>query len=156
MTLRQREPRHRDDAHLAFVRDQPCVFRGCPRRSEAAHLRIKCEARGKRETGMQEKPGDQWTTPLCAYHHREGIDSQHKIGDERLFWELRGIDPFALALTLWEKSGGAARAQEPKPAKRPRKIKARNREAPKQKIQSRPTWPVGRKLQSRNTFERRP
>lgn len=159
MTLRQRSPRQRDPAHLAFVRAQPCCIKGCPRPAEAAHLRLACDARGKLPTGMQEKPDDKWSNPLCEYHHRTGILAQHKMGEED-FWKMRGIDPFALALRLFEESGGAARALEPKPAKRARPTKARKpveqrAKIPGRALQSGSTWPQGRKLQSRNAFEKR-
>jgi hypothetical protein len=147
--LRQRSPRVRDEKHLDFVRAQPCChFKGCPRPSEAAHIRMACPARGKLPTGMAEKPSDFWTVPICGYHHREGADAQHRMS-EKLYWELRGIDPFALALDLWQQSGGAERALQPKPAPRPRKIKARK--PPEQRVKIR----ASRKMQSRGFAERR-
>lgn len=107
---------------------------------------------------MAEKPHDRWCTSLCSYHHRTGILSQHNIGDEMEFWILVGRDPFEIAERFWIESGGAARAAEraenPKPVK-PRKIKARKPAEQRVKIQGRATFPTGRKLQSRNTFERR-
>jgi hypothetical protein len=120
-----------------------------------------CEAIGKLPTGMQEKPDDKWTVGLCHYHHRTGIAAQHKMGESD-FWKMVGINPFAVAASLWIESGGAARAAEhalkPRPVK-PRKTKSRNRNAPKRQIpgrplQSRSAFPPGRKLQSRNTFQR--
>jgi hypothetical protein len=149
MTLRQRQKRHRDDAHLAFVRASGCCVcpKGVNRPIEAAHVRMACIAIGKRETGLQEKPGDQWTVGLCDYHHRTGILAQHKM-NEAEFWKLHGRNPFEIAARLWVASGGAARAAEraanPNPVK-PRKIKPRNRTAPARKI-------PGRALQSRSTF----
>ncbi len=56
---------------------------------------------GKRETGMSEKPDDKWTTPLCRKHH----DEQHNSGNELLWWASKGIDPFGLALALYQASG---------------------------------------------------
>jgi len=144
-----RNPRHRDNAHLAFVRQQPCCV--CPpgsnRRAEAAHIRMACPARGKRPTGMQEKPSDMWTVPLCPYHHRIGVDSQH-ANNERAWWTLRGIDPFAIALRLWDLSGGAERAKRPQIVK-PRKIKARKQPEQRKKIRS------GRKTQSNPVIQSR-
>lgn len=154
MTLRQRAPRQHDEKHLAFIRLQPCCVCGSMRNVEAAHVRMGCLAIGKDSTGLQEKPSDCWTVSLCAYHHRTGILAQHKISEERFWFEVHGRNPFEIAARLWTESGGAARALEPKPVKRPRKIKPRDRNAPKRKIparelQSRSTWPQGRKLQSR-------
>jgi len=60
MTLRQREPRIHDTAHLKFVRSQPCCVcpKGGNRKSEAAHIRMECPARGKQAPGLGEKPSD--------------------------------------------------------------------------------------------------
>lgn len=94
MTLRQRQPRERDDKHLRFIRSLPCCI--CGRYDvEAAHIRTASLAHGKNHTGMGEKPSDKWTVPLCVGHHRE----QHTM-NEMTFWKLHGIDPFMLALTL--------------------------------------------------------
>lgn len=163
MKLRQREPRQRDDKHLAFIRTQPCCLPFCKREAEPAHLRMANLTIGKEPTGKGEKPHDRYTVPLCPYHHRSGVDCQHN-SNEKEWWERTGINPWAIAASLWIESGGAARAAEraanAAPTK-PRKIKARNRSAPKRQIpgralQSRSTFTPGRKLQSRNTFERRP
>lgn len=153
VTLRQREPQTVDAAHLKFIREQPCCIPYCKRRAEAAHIRMSCILIGKRETGRGERPSDCYVTPLCPYHHRTGADSQH-ANNEAEWWSRTGINPFEIAARLWIESGGAARALEPKPAKRLRKIKARDRDAPKRKIQgrklkSRATFPPGRKMQSR-------
>ena len=147
--LRQRSPRIHDAAHLKFVRSQPCCAcpKGGSRQSEAAHVRMECPARGKEAPGLAEKPSDCWTVPLCDYHHRTGIDAQHIVG-EKLFWKLRGIDPFALASRLWVESGAAARALEPKRVKQPKPIADRKPRRMRGKIQSRSSWPQGRKLQS--------
>jgi hypothetical protein len=154
--LRQRDPRQRDDLHLAYIRNLPCCICGSSRDVEAAHLRMRLPEIGK-DTGLGEKPHDSFVTPLCAYHHRTGILAQHKISEDRFWFELHGRNPFEICARLWIESGGAARAteraQNPKPLK-PRKIKARDRDAPKRKIQSRPNFPKGRPLQSRG-FERR-
>lgn len=144
MTLRQRQPRHRDDRHLAFVRASGCVVcpKGVNRPIEAAHIRMACIAIGKPATGMQEKPSDCWTVGLCDYHHRTGILAQHKMSEHEFWFEIHGVNPFEVAARLWIESGGAARAIEPQPAKRPRKIKPRDRDAPNRQI-------PGRALQSR-------
>lgn len=153
MTLRQKEPRQRDERHLKFIRGMECCLPFCKREAEPAHLRMDNLAIGKEPTGKGEKPHDKFCVPVCPYHHRIGLDCQHN-SNEREWWDLRGIDPWAIAARLWIESGGAARALEPKPAKRPRKIKARDRDAPKRKIKgrelkSRTTFPCGRKMQSR-------
>src|ERR1700691_4860686 len=94
MTLRQRQPRVRDEKHLDFIRSLPCCICGAID-TEAAHIRTASLENGKLHTGMSEKPSDKWTVPLCNAHHRE----QHS-GNELKFWARHGIDPFMLALTL--------------------------------------------------------
>ncbi|MCK1541413.1 hypothetical protein IVB12_05330 [Bradyrhizobium sp. 179] len=147
--LRQRTPRQRDDAHLRFVRQQSCCIPYCKRPAEAAHIRMECLAIGKPSTGMQQKPDDKWTTPLCAYHHRDGIAAQHKMG-ERDFWQMVGLNPFEIAARLWIASGGAARELIEPRAARPKRVKARKPKEQRCKI------PSGRPLRSRGFDKRRP
>lgn len=139
MKLRQREPRQEDPLHLQFIRKQECCIPYCRRQAEAAHLRMENIAIGKRETGGGERPSDCYVTPLCAYHHRIGIDCQHN-SNEKEWWARTGLNPWAISASLWIESGGAARALQPT-------TKARKRK-------SRP-FPQGRKLVSRG-FEKRP
>jgi uncharacterized protein DUF968 len=94
MTLRQRQPRERDERHLQFIRSLPCCICGAID-TEAAHIRTASLENGKLHTGMSEKPSDKWAVPLCNLHHRE----QHAM-NEMEFWAHHGIDPFMLALTL--------------------------------------------------------
>jgi len=142
MTLRQRAPRQHDSKHLAFVREQICCIPFCRRPSEAAHIRMGCEAIGKLPTGMQEKPDDKWCTPLCEYHHRTGVAAQHKMGEEE-FWRLSGLNPFDIAARMWIASGGAERELQPKTVKRPKASKPRKEPGLRRKIMP------GRPLQSR-------
>lgn len=146
--LRQRSPRIHDAAHLKFVRSQPCVICKTSRHIEAAHVRMGCLAIGKEPTGLQEKPSDSWAVSLCAYHHRTGIMAQHKMSEAE-FWIMHGRNPFEICERLWIESGGAERALQPKPAPRPRKIKARKPQEMRRKI------PAGRPLQSRGFEARR-
>jgi len=99
MTLRQREPRERDEKHLDYIRSLPCCICGGID-TEAAHIRTGTPELGKRPTGMAEKPSDKWALPLCNKHHRE----QHDFGDELGFWKCHGINPFVLAMTLKARS----------------------------------------------------
>ena len=96
MTLRQRKPRQRDEARLAWLRTQPCVICGDNTSSEAAHIRTGNLEVGKEHTGMAQKPDDKWTVSLCGKHHRE----QHAFGNELEWWKCQGINPFILAMTL--------------------------------------------------------
>ena len=46
---------------------------------------------------------DKFTVPICRLHHRE----LHRRGDERIWWNSRGIDPLPIAATLWERTHNA-------------------------------------------------
>jgi hypothetical protein len=133
--LRQRDPRQEDAKHLAFVRTQPCCLPFCKREAEPAHLRMDNLSIGKELTGKGEKPHDRYTVPLCPYHHRDGADAQHKM-NERKWWELRGINPWAIAASLWIDSGGAERAAMAKPVRKPAPVKTRKPREQRVKIQS--------------------
>jgi hypothetical protein len=98
-SLRQRRPRKKDAAYLAFIRRLPSLVSGqdgC----EACHVRYGSPAHGKRHTGMAERPDDRWSVPLTPYEHRLGNDSQHST-NERKWWAAHGIDPLAVAGLLY-------------------------------------------------------
>lgn len=85
--------RLRSPAHLAFVRAQPCLV--CGRSPvDAHHLRFV------QPRAMGRKVSDEFTVPLCRYHH--GL--LHRDPDEQGWWQAMGIDPLAAALELWEES----------------------------------------------------
>jgi hypothetical protein len=95
----QRRPRVEDKQHLAFIRTLRCCICGA-HNPDPAHIRAAAIIYGKRETGMQEKAADKWVTPLCRTHH----DEQHSQ-DELRWWASKSIDPFGLALALYQASG---------------------------------------------------
>jgi len=95
----QRQPRERDNGHLAYIRRLPCAACGRPGPSDAAHVRTADPARAKRQTGMAEKPSDRWTVPLCRPCH----ERQHS-GSEAAFWSALGIDVIALCARLYADS----------------------------------------------------
>lgn len=138
--LRQRQPRLHDPGFLRFIRKQPCCVCGATVRIEAAHIRMGSAIYMKRATGMQEKPDDRWTVPLCAWDHRESPASQHNIGEET-FWRREEMNPFHIADRYYREyggSGGQPKKQRTKSRTRPPKNK-------RQKIPSRP-FPKGRKF----------
>ncbi len=96
----QRQPRERDNKHLAFIRRLPCAACGIAGPCDAAHLRAGDITIGKRPTGKAEKPSDRWTTPLCRPCH----ERQHS-GAELAFWSALGIEPFDLCQALYAVSG---------------------------------------------------
>lgn len=154
VTLRQRRPRDRDQKHINYVNKLPCCVCGSTRNVEAAHLKMRLPEIGKEMPGMAQKADDRFVTPLCHYHHQSGILAQHRIGEQRFWFEVHGRNPFEICARLWIESGGAARALEPKPAKRPRPVVDRKPKEQRAKIRSRSEFPKGRSLQSRG-FERR-
>lgn len=105
-----KRPRRFHADHLKFIRSLPCAVCGTLRFIEAAHVRIASAVHGKRETGMSQKPDDCWAVPLCADHHRDGPQAQHKIGEEA-FWRFHNIDPCNLALALWCATGDDDRGE---------------------------------------------
>ena len=98
--LRQRDPRQENKAFLAFVRSKPCCACGASPPVQAAHLRQGCPERGKRPTGIGERPSDSWAVPLCALCHLTGREALHKLGEQR-FWKRIGKDPFQIAADLF-------------------------------------------------------
>jgi hypothetical protein len=83
----------RDRNHLRFVASQPCLV--CARTpSDAHHLKFA------EQRAMGRKVSDKFTVPICRLHHRE----LHRRGNERAWWKDQGIDPLAIAATLWERT----------------------------------------------------
>lgn len=101
---RQKRNKIESKVHLAAIRDLPCCICLSMSGIEAAHVRSSSAQFAKPETGMGTRPSDAWTLPLCAHHHRLAPDSQHNVGEDK-FWSRYGINPFVLALALWEATG---------------------------------------------------
>lgn len=95
----QRQPRVKDNTYLAWIRRLPCVACGSFERVQAAHIRAGYPTAGWRSTGMQEKPDDIRTAPLCVQCHLDGPKAQHKA-NERGWWADLGIDPPDLCRAL--------------------------------------------------------
>lgn len=95
----KRTKRIEDPAHLAFIRKLPSVLSGqygC----DPCHIRTGSALHRKKWTGGAQKPDDCWTVPLTRSEH----DSQHSA-NELGWWKSHGIDPFELAVSLYEVSG---------------------------------------------------
>ena len=89
--------RERDREHLKFVAAQPCLV--CGRTpSDPHHIKFA------EQRAMGRKVSDRFTVPICRLHHRE----LHRRGDERAWWQCQGIDPLAIAATLWGKTHAIA------------------------------------------------
>ncbi len=102
-----RNPRREDPDHLNFIRSLPCCLCLNKERSEAAHIRFACPEVDKRETGMQEKPHDMWTLPMCGECH---LIDQHG-GSESAFWDSQHMSPILTALALWAVTGDEERGR---------------------------------------------
>lgn len=92
-------PRLRVEEHLEAIRQCPCLSCGRDPSNEAAHVRMADAEKGKRHTGMSEKPGDFDALPLCRWCHQDAPNAQHKIG-EKPFWRALGLDPIELCQRL--------------------------------------------------------
>ena len=93
-------PRVRDPLYLAWIRRLPCVACAVAGKithgAQAAHCRMSIASAGWVNPGMQSKPSDYRTTPLCPTCH---LIDQHG-GAEKLFWEKLNIHPPTLCETL--------------------------------------------------------
>lgn len=88
----QRQPRVREPSYLAFLRRQPCLYRGCrASRCDAAHIRYVPHGSGWRHVGGMEKPDDWRAGPLCREHHT----LQHSMSERRFWEEVLRLDPVA-------------------------------------------------------------
>jgi hypothetical protein len=97
----------KDDGHLAFIRKLPSPISGafgC----DPAHISAGSPIHNKKRTGGSQKASDCWTVPLTRAEH----DEQHAHGDELGWWKLQGIDPFELAIKLYEVTGDVVAATE--------------------------------------------
>ncbi|WP_044537383.1 ERF family protein [Bradyrhizobium sp. LTSP885] len=97
-------PRKRSKAHLAFVREQPClVCRQAP--SDAHHLKFA------QPKTLGRKVSDEFTVPLCRSHHQ----ALHREGNERSWWANMQISPLPVADELWAASSAEAVTNLPAP-----------------------------------------
>jgi len=90
----------RDRDHLRFVTAQPCLV--CGRTpSDAHHIKFA------EQRAMGRKVSDRFAVPICRLHHRE----LHRRGNERAWWQSQGIDPLAIAASLWARTHAGAPAE---------------------------------------------
>lgn len=74
--------RERSEGHLRRVRRFPCLI--CLSPAVDAHHLTYAEPKA---LGL--KVSDRYVVPLCRLHHSE----LHANGDERLWWDLQGVNP---------------------------------------------------------------
>lgn len=97
-----REPRVKDAAYLNWIRTLPCTACGKHGPSQAAHIRSGYSEPGWRPTGLQEKPSDWRTAPLCRDCHLDGPKAQHRH-NEKAWWQRLDIYPPDLCRDLIER-----------------------------------------------------
>ncbi len=88
--------RIRSPKHLTWIRTLRCVVPGCPHRLVQVHHLLHCPDAKARS----EKAGDNWTVPLCVFHHHE----LHHMGDETRWVVRHWIDLVAIAAEFWRRS----------------------------------------------------
>ena len=89
--------RDRDRVHLRYVAGRPCLV--CGRTpSDPHHVKFA------ESWTVGRKVSDRFTVPLCRLHHHE----LHRRGNERVWWQQKGIDPLQIAKTLWDKTHAPA------------------------------------------------
>ena len=94
MKTQLRSKRVRSERYLKSLRGQPCLVRGTG--SEAHHIMFA------EPNAMGMKVGDNWCVALCHTCHM----TLHAFGDEKTWWDLKGVDPLAWAKSNWEKFNG--------------------------------------------------
>lgn len=91
--------RIRDNKHLAYIRTLNCIIKDkgkyCNGKPIHAHHLTHVDDNG----GMGLKTGDNYTIPICSFHHF----TLHNLGEKR-FWKSWGINAEKEANKLWEKS----------------------------------------------------
>lgn len=87
----------RNKKHLSYIRKLPYIIHDaeefCNGTPIVAHHLTFVNDRG----GVALKTGDNWTVPLCFFHH----SALHNMG-ERTFWKTWQIDAEEEAKKLWE------------------------------------------------------
>lgn len=81
--------------YLSWLHELPCVVTGTMP-VEAAHISTQNLSYGHLGRAKGTKASDRWALPLSPSEHRK----QH-AGNETLYWQMRGIDPYIVALSLY-------------------------------------------------------
>lgn len=81
---------------LSFCHELPCVLSfQCA--VQAAHISFARPELGHYGRGKGTKVSDRWILPLSPTLHME----QHAHGDERGWWESKGVEPHLLCLAIY-------------------------------------------------------
>ena len=86
------------EAHLALIRQLPCVECLKLPAGEAHHLKANTG-----ERGMAVRSTDRYALPMCTIHHGavEAVGAKR----ETAYFQDLGFDPIELALALWGSTG---------------------------------------------------
>lgn len=92
----RRADRKPNTGYLNFVRRLPCCVCILPwklNKSGVAYSNVQksiTEAAHSGPHALGSKSDDRTALPLCALHHREGVDAYHRVGEKR-FQQIHGI-----------------------------------------------------------------
>jgi hypothetical protein len=79
--VRERRGPDRSPDYLAWIRTLGCVV--CSRVSGESTVIEAAHTNAVGPKGMSQKTSDFSAIPLCAAHHRESLDSYHRLGEQR-------------------------------------------------------------------------
>ena len=91
-----KQPRLRSPKYLRSLRELPCLVCGLTPGGVAHHL-LRAEDRG---VGL--KTSDKYAVPLCNDCHTQ----LHMTGDERRYFDTRGVDAYVWVQQNWRKFHG--------------------------------------------------
>lgn len=100
----RRSDRVPDKAYLNFIRSLECCVCANDRVMECGCIQqhSRTEAAHTGPHGIGSKSDDRTAIPLCCEHHREGLDSYHRLGPS-LFQQIHGINIAATVAELNER-----------------------------------------------------
>ncbi len=92
----KKRKRFESEEHAKFIRSLPCVVTNIYHGVQAAHVSYPDLRYGKFGRAFGKREDDCWIVPLCREQH----DLQHDM-NEKVFWQLAGIDPCRIAAALF-------------------------------------------------------
>lgn len=97
------DPTGDNEAHLALVRQLPCLYCGVEPCGEAAHVKMASGAFGK-SLRFGKRPEDRWALPLCRDDHQNARTAQHRRSEAE-FWAGLGINALLVCERLYVQRG---------------------------------------------------
>ena len=93
--MRNDDPRYRSKQHLQWIASKPCII--CGRTDVQAHHLTQSQ-----KQAMSLKVGDQFTVPLCVYHH----DQLHRLSEKKFWEKYSEVDADGQAKRFWDENKG--------------------------------------------------